>query len=56
MHGRRGMFEKNLTDLSQKLDDLAEGSLYTISLPGVSSVSGKPLLGEKVYYTLVKRR
>jgi len=39
-----------------KLDDLAEGSLYTISLPGVSSVSGKPLLGEKVYYTLVKRR
>ena len=39
-----------------KVGDLKEGYLYTISLPGVKSTQGKPLLGESVYYTLVKKR
>ena len=39
-----------------KIDDLKEGYLYTISLPGVKSAQGKPLLGDKVYYTLLKKR
>ena len=39
-----------------KVDDLREGYLYTISLPGVTSTKGNPLLGEKVYYTLAKKR
>ncbi|MED5417765.1 MAG: hypothetical protein VYA27_03645, partial [Verrucomicrobiota bacterium] len=39
-----------------QVGDLREGYLYTISLPGVTSTRGNPLLGEKVYYTLTKKR
>ena len=39
-----------------KFDDFKEGYLYTVSLPGVKSSKGKPLLGDKLYYTLLKRR
>ena len=36
--------------------ELKEGYLYTLDLPGVVSRKGSPLLGDKVYYTLVKKR
>ena len=38
------------------LAELKEGYLYTLDLPGVVSKTGNPLLGDKVYYTLVKKR
>ncbi len=44
------------TVCSVKLADLREGYVYTLSLPGVSSTTGKPLLGDKVYYTVLKKR
>ena len=39
-----------------KVGELNEGYLYTISLPGVTSTQGKPLLGDRIYYTLQKKR
>jgi hypothetical protein len=47
---------KNDKSCVVKFDDLKEGYLYTVSLPGVTSVKGKPLLGNKIYYTLLKKR
>lgn len=39
-----------------KDSDLREGDVYTFSFEGVKSRTGEPLLGDKVYYTLVKKR
>jgi hypothetical protein len=47
---------KNDKSCVVRFDDLKEGYLYTVSLPGVTSVKGKPLLGNKIYYTLLKKR
>jgi hypothetical protein len=47
---------KNNKSCVVKFDDLKEGYLYTLSLPGVRSVKGKPILGDKIYYTLLKKR
>lgn len=38
------------------LTDLREGYVYTLNLPGVATSGGKPLLGDKVYYTLLRKR
>jgi glucose/arabinose dehydrogenase len=37
------------------LSDMVEGHLYTISLRGLEAVGGDSLLGDKVYYTLLKK-
>jgi glucose/arabinose dehydrogenase len=44
------------TTLQVALSDLREGDVYTISLTGVTSSHGAALLGDKVYYTLLKKR
>ncbi|NIP94468.1 MAG: hypothetical protein GWO24_13895, partial [Akkermansiaceae bacterium] len=38
-----------------KLPDLLEGYVYTLHLPAVTSTSGNPLLGDRVYYTLLRK-
>ena len=38
------------------LPELNEGYLYTLDLPGVVSQDGNPLLGDKVYYTLHRKK
>jgi hypothetical protein len=39
-----------------KLAELIEGYVYTIELLGLKSAQGKPLLGDKIHYTLLKTR
>ena len=44
------------TTLTVQLGELREGNVYTFSLAGMSSRTAKQLLGDKVYYTLQKKR
>lgn len=44
------------TTLHVQLPELREGDVYTLTLTGLTSRTTKPLLGNKVYYTLLKKR
>jgi glucose/arabinose dehydrogenase len=44
------------TTLHVQLPQLREGDVYTFTLAGMTSRGAKPLLGDKVYYTLLKKR
>ena len=44
------------TTLRLELPELRTNNVYTITLTGVTAASGKPLLGDKVYYTLLQKR
>ncbi|MGK0352878.1 MAG: hypothetical protein ACJAYX_003566, partial [Planctomycetota bacterium] len=44
------------TTLHVQLPELREGDVYTFTLAGLTSRTTKPLLGDKVYYTLLKKR
>ena len=42
------------TSLRIRLAELRAGYLHTIALDGVRSRAGQPLLGDRVYYTLLQ--
>lgn len=44
------------TTLHVQLPELREGDVYTFTLAGMTSRTTKPLLGNMVYYTLLKKR
>jgi glucose/arabinose dehydrogenase len=44
------------TTLHVQLQELREGDVFTFDLAGLSSRAATPLLGDKVYYTLLKQR
>ncbi len=44
------------TKLNLKLGSLREGYVYTMNLSEAASLEGRPLLGDQVFYTLLKSR
>lgn len=44
------------TSLTLRFGELREGHVYTMALAGLTSRGGQPPLGDKIYYTLLKKR